>query len=214
MTAIYVDADACPVREEVYRVAERLGLETLVLWGRVLAAIPGARLLIKARDLSHPDIAAAFTRRLVRAGIDAARCELTGHIAETSANLAYYGRVDIGLDPVPFAGGATTREMLWAGLPVITLPGATRASRLGASLLQRAGMPDLVARSADEYVRLSAALAGDIPALARRRASQRDRLAGSVLLDAGAHTRELEAAYRRLWRGWCGAPRRGGSRSD
>jgi uncharacterized protein YaiI (UPF0178 family) len=26
MTEIYVDADACPVREEVYRVAERLGL--------------------------------------------------------------------------------------------------------------------------------------------------------------------------------------------
>ena len=31
MTAIYVDADACPVREEVYRVATRLGLEVLVV---------------------------------------------------------------------------------------------------------------------------------------------------------------------------------------
>jgi uncharacterized protein YaiI (UPF0178 family) len=31
MTAIYVDADACPVREEIYRVAERLGLAVLVV---------------------------------------------------------------------------------------------------------------------------------------------------------------------------------------
>jgi len=182
--------------------------ETLVLWSRVLRAIPGARLLIKARDLSHRDIIGAFTERLARAGIDAARCELVGHIVDSRANLAHYGRVDIGLDPVPFAGGATTREMLWAGLPVITLAGATRASRLGASLLQRAGMPELVARSADEYVALAASLASDVPALSRRRAGQRDRLAGSVLFDATAHTRELEAAYRRLWRGWCGTAQR------
>ena len=31
MTAIYIDADACPVRDEVYRVAERLSLEVFVV---------------------------------------------------------------------------------------------------------------------------------------------------------------------------------------
>ena len=31
MTAIYVDADACPVREEVYRVAVRLAVEVFVV---------------------------------------------------------------------------------------------------------------------------------------------------------------------------------------
>jgi uncharacterized protein len=31
MTEIYVDADACPVREEVYRVATRLGLAVFVV---------------------------------------------------------------------------------------------------------------------------------------------------------------------------------------
>ncbi len=31
MTAIYVDADACPVRDEVYRVAQRLGVPVLVV---------------------------------------------------------------------------------------------------------------------------------------------------------------------------------------
>lgn len=32
MTAIYVDGDACPVRDEVYRVAERLKLEVFVVY--------------------------------------------------------------------------------------------------------------------------------------------------------------------------------------
>lgn len=31
MTALYVDGDACPVREEVYRVADRLGLRVCIV---------------------------------------------------------------------------------------------------------------------------------------------------------------------------------------
>jgi uncharacterized protein len=31
MTEIYIDADACPVRDEVYRVAERLNLKVFVV---------------------------------------------------------------------------------------------------------------------------------------------------------------------------------------
>jgi len=31
LTAIYIDADACPVRDEVYRVAERVGLSVFVV---------------------------------------------------------------------------------------------------------------------------------------------------------------------------------------
>ena len=31
MVAIYIDGDACPVREEVYRVADRLGLQVYVV---------------------------------------------------------------------------------------------------------------------------------------------------------------------------------------
>ena len=40
MTAIYVDADACPVKDEVYRVAERYGLKVfLVTNGSVRAPL-------------------------------------------------------------------------------------------------------------------------------------------------------------------------------
>jgi uncharacterized protein len=38
MTALYIDADACPVKDEVYRVAERYGLPVFVVsnsWIRV-----------------------------------------------------------------------------------------------------------------------------------------------------------------------------------
>jgi uncharacterized protein len=43
VTAIYVDADACPVRDEVYRVAGRLGLQVFVVSN-------GSRPILPSRD--------------------------------------------------------------------------------------------------------------------------------------------------------------------
>jgi predicted O-linked N-acetylglucosamine transferase (SPINDLY family) len=177
--------------------------QALALWASVLARVPGSRLLIKARDLARAPVLDAFRARLAAAGIDLARCELIGYVAGRTANFAAYARADIGLDPVPFAGGATTREMLWMGLPVITLAGAARAARIGASILTRAGLSELVAHSPDDYVRIAARLAADVPALAALRQDLRRRVAASALTDAVLHTRDLEAAYRQMWAAWC-----------
>ena len=177
----------------------------IALWAAVLAGTPGSRLLIKARDLSRTPVRAAFERRLAAGGIELGRCELAGYVAGRAENVAAYARADIGLDPVPFSGGATTREMLWMGVPVVTLAGATRAARLGSSLLHRCGLGELVARSPADYARIAAALAADLPALAALRNGLRQRVAASPLVDANRHTRELEEAYRRMWVSWCRA---------
>jgi protein O-GlcNAc transferase len=175
--------------------------QAIALWAAVLAQVPGSRLLIKARDLSRTAVLEAFQRRLAAGGIDLARCRLIGRIAGPAENLAVYAEADIGLDPAPFAGGMTTREMLWMGLPVVTLVGPTRASRI--SPLNRVGVGDLVATTAADYVRVAAGLAADMAALGDLRQGLRARIAASPLADAERHTRELEAAYRQMWVKWC-----------
>jgi protein O-GlcNAc transferase len=177
--------------------------ETLHLWAGLMRFLPTARLLIKARELSQRAVLAAFQMRLRRAGIDADRCILIGHVADRGENLGHYLKADIALDPVPFTGGATTRELLWMGIPVVSLAGATRASRIGSSVLHRAGLGDLVATGPADYVRIAASLAGDPARLQGLRGGLRDRLKSSPLLDAATHTRELEAAYRQMWQAWC-----------
>ena len=75
-------------------------------------------------------------------------------------------QVDLALDPFPFSGSATTCEALWMGVPVITCPGETFASRHSLSHLSNVGLTETIARDLDEYVELAVSLAGDLPRLA------------------------------------------------
>ncbi len=116
--------------------------------------------------------------------------------------LALMGQVDIALDPFPFNGHTTTCDALWQGVPVVTLAGDRYASRFGSSAHRVLGLPELVAGSANEYVQIAAGLAGDVPRLQRLRGTLRDRFAASALVDYAGFTRNLETAYRQMWRDW------------
>jgi predicted O-linked N-acetylglucosamine transferase (SPINDLY family) len=172
--------------------------ETILLWARVLAAVPQARLVMKAHALGE-----ASARRTVHAlfagnGIDAGRVELLGPVESHGGHLGMYREVDIALDPFPYQGTATTCEALWMGVPVVALAGRTHLSRVSVSVLRRVGLEDLVAATAEEYVRKALELARDAQLLRRLRAELRQRMRASPLLDAAAFARALEAAYRKM----------------
>lgn len=90
------------------------------------------------------------------------------------------------------------------GVPVVTLPGSRPVSRQTLGFLRQIGLPELAAADEDAYVAIAARLAGDAPALEGLRLDLRDRMAGSPLCDAPRFARHLEAAYRDMWRRWCG----------
>ena len=86
---------------------------------------------------------------------------------------------------------------------MLTLPGKRVVERIGLSILSAAGLPELVAETEEEYVRLAAQLAGDLPRLAELRATLRGRMKSSAFMDARRFARNVESAYRRMWRAWC-----------
>jgi protein O-GlcNAc transferase len=88
------------------------------------------------------------------------------------------------------------------GVPVVSLTGDARVSRAGLSQLTNLGLPELVARSESEYVHIAESLARDLPRLARLRETLRGRMQASPLMDAPRFARNLEAAYRSIWRAW------------
>jgi len=117
--------------------------------------------------------------------------------------------VDIALDTFPYHGTTTTCEALWMGVPVVTLEGRSHVSRVGVSLLRNAGLPELIARTPEEYVRIAGELAEDRPRLAQLRAAMRERMQNSPLMDGPRFARRIEEAYRRMWVQWCAESRSG-----
>jgi predicted O-linked N-acetylglucosamine transferase (SPINDLY family) len=175
----------------------------LALWARLLGEVPGSRLLLKNTGFGQPSVQGSVRAVLGRAGIAEERLTFMGHTPSVAGHLAGYSGVDIGLDTFPYCGTTTTCEALWMGVPVVTLEGRTHASRVGVSLLRNVGLPELVAQSGEEYVSIAAGIAADRARLAELRATLRERMKASPLMDAPRFAREIEAAYREMWREWC-----------
>jgi predicted O-linked N-acetylglucosamine transferase (SPINDLY family) len=117
--------------------------------------------------------------------------------------LAVHHQIDIALDPFPYNGGTTNCDALWMGVPIVTMNGRTAVGRGGASVLNQIGLPELVAQDAEEYVKLATDLASDIPRLTRLRATLRQRMQDSPLMDAPGFARDVETCYRKMWMNWC-----------
>ena len=173
----------------------------LATWARVLRQVPGSRLALKFRGWYA---AAAIRDRilalLAEGGVASDRIEFITAGVSAADHLAAYNRIDIALDPFPFAGSTTSFEALWMGVPVVTLAGDAMVGRWGLSLLRTAGLPELAAADIDAYVALAARLAGDTQGLAQLRAGLRKRVEQSSLCNGPARARQLERLYRALWR--------------
>jgi len=180
----------------------KLNEPTLKLWAKILLATPGSKLLLKAQVLAVTSVQHRVRELMSEAGIERDRLELLGWVS-SSEHLAQYRRVDIALDSHPYHGTTTTCEALWMGVPVVSLAGDTHVSRVGVSLLSNVGLTELAAQTPEQYVRIAANLAADLPRLAELRRTLRARMQASPLMDAARFARDVEAAYRRMWRDWC-----------
>jgi protein O-GlcNAc transferase len=127
-------------------------------------------------------------------------------MAPAAEYLRLYHWIDVALDTFPYGGGATTCDALWMGVPVVSLRGKTAVGRGGLSILSNVGLPELAARSEEEYVRIASELAADLPRLKDLRQTLRQRMQQSPLMDAPRFARNVEAAYRQMWRKWCATP--------
>jgi predicted O-linked N-acetylglucosamine transferase (SPINDLY family) len=114
-------------------------------------------------------------------------------------HLARIALADLVLDSLPYGAHTTSSDALWAGVPVLTLLGATFAGRVAASLLSAIGIPELITQSAEEYQTLACELAQNRDFYATFRSRLARNRETMPLFDTNRMTRNLEAAYTIMW---------------
>jgi protein O-GlcNAc transferase len=181
----------------------KLSPTVLALWSQILLGLPESQLVIMGvpEGPAQDRLRGEFTQR----GIAAARIRVVAPLPMNDY-FPWFDKVDLALDSTPYSGGTTTCDTLWMGVPVVTLAGPRSASRSAASMLTTVGLADWIAYTPEDYVRLALKFAGDRTLLAGLRAALRKRMRESPLMDETGFARDLEAAYRTLWRRWCETP--------
>jgi CRISPR-associated protein Csy1 len=170
------------------------------LFARVLAASPGARMVVF--EGRHPALTAKYRARLgVAFAAEGLRIDerllllpQCGHDDYMRINAV----CDAMLDTVRWSGGNTALDAVAAGLPIATLPGTFMRGRQSLGILSLAGVDELIARDADDYVRIAARLAADAQWRSMLQARIRDGHA-RVFADA-APVRALGDTLHRLVR--------------
>jgi predicted O-linked N-acetylglucosamine transferase (SPINDLY family) len=178
----------------------KLAPQVLALWSRLLHTVPGSQLILLTGAGPQTDLWLRDRFRLD--GIDADRLRLVGRLPRDQY-LQVYQQIDIVLDPFPYNGGVTSCDALWMGVPIITLAGNSYVSRQGVSLLSNLDLRDWIAQTPGDYVALAAGKGNDLAELVRLRSELRERMRRSALCNGERFTRQLEEAYRTMWRRWC-----------
>ena len=165
-------------------------------WLEILRQVTGAVLWI-IND--HPRVEERLRARLTAAGLEPKRLVVTPKL-ESAAFGQACALADLLLDTSPYGSGATAVTALAAGLPLLTSPGPTFASRMGASLCAATGLEELICPSPEAYQERAIAL-GHQPAELRR--LRRQLLEGRrtlPLFNTTAWVRNLESLLESLLR--------------
>jgi predicted O-linked N-acetylglucosamine transferase (SPINDLY family) len=107
---------------------------------------------------------------------------------------------------VPYNGGTTTLQALWQGVPAVVLAGGHFVSRMGASFMTAAGLPEWVARDDEHYIEIARQMAADRSALLELKRGLRARLLARPAWHIETYAADFAAALQGMWQQWCDAP--------
>lgn len=167
---------------------QKITANSFARWMKILAATPGSVLwLLTGSDAVNQRLRQSATT----CGVSADRI-IFAPKAPNAQHLARIGVADLFLDTFPYGAHSTASDSITMGLPVLTLPGKSFASRFCASIVSAAGIPELICSTPDDYVNKAVAYARDPASLAAVRSSLQSQRETSALRDMPAMVRRLE----------------------
>ncbi len=165
-------------------------------WMTILRQVPHSVLwLIRENATSEQYLRHEARKR----GVNDNRLIFKKTLVSKADYLACLALADLALDTKIVNGHSTTADMLWAGLPVITIQGRHFASRIASSLLTYIGLPELITQHLADYVSLAVKLAAKPSELIRIRQRLAKHRLTEALFDTKRFVRDLENLYQVLY---------------
>ncbi len=172
----------------------------LQTWAQIIEKVPNSRLLMEIAGIDNVKIKDEVKTRFIENGLPMDRVILEPR--KKTNQYILYNKIDIALDPFPCNGGTTSMDTLWMGVPFVSLAGRHFVSRMGVTILTNAGLPELIAQNIDEYISITVDLATDLKKLHKLREGLREKFAASPVMDQKKFARNMETAYREIWKQW------------
>jgi protein O-GlcNAc transferase len=165
---------------------------TFDIWMRLLKSVPGSVMWLLE---SHPSARRNLKAQAMQRGIDPERLVFS-KVVPIEQHLARHQLADLFLDTWPCNAHTTACDALYSGLPVLTCPGQTFASRVAASLLTALNLPELIAPSPQAYEAMALEYVKQPNRLNHIRQQLIQLRRNSPLFQGAAKARDLENAYR------------------
>jgi len=162
-------------------------------WMRLLQQFPSTLLWLID---DNPTATANLRRAADQHGINPSRLLFTAR-ESYPVYLRRLEHAELFLDSFPYNCGATARDVVSCGVPLVSLSGRSMVSRMGGSILASIGLDELIAHSIQEYESIAVRLLSD--PLAREDVRRRLMLAidrSSIAIED--FVRSLESGYRKF----------------
>jgi protein O-GlcNAc transferase len=190
----------CGIRFGCFNNLRKISDQALQCWSRILRAVPGSALVLKAHSAEDTATATLLERRLQRYHLPLQQVIWLPYTTTPEEHLQQYAHMDVALDSFPNTGCTTTCEALWMGVPVITLEGNHYVSRMAAAVLHAAELPEWICSSLQAYEQLAIAQSSPerLAWLRSHRVHWRHQIQTSPLGDAKDLMQELERCFSEL----------------
>jgi len=175
--------------------------EVLTVWARILKGVEHSVLWL---NVWNPAAQKNLRREIEARGVPAARLVFAPFLSDLGEHLARLSHADLFLDTLPYNAHSTACDALFAGVPVLTCSGQSFAARVGGSLLNAVGLPELITSTAEDYEALALTLAHDPSLLSGIRQKLAVNRSAYPLFNSNLTRLHLEAAYRTMWDRYCG----------
>ena len=176
----------------------KISESTLQLWAAILKRNENSKLLLEAPGFHQREFKKSLINRFEQYGVKSEQLLLLNR--DTNKQYLIYNDIDIALDPFPYNGGTTTCDLLWMGIPMVTMTGVTEVARLGTSMLNLIEHPEWIATNSDEYIKIACDIASNLNKLNQTRHELRQQVQSSPLMNGELAIQNLEHAFRHIWK--------------